>query len=118
MLANEELGQLNFALMWFCLGILLVRNNRSRTYQWTLLTELEMTALWILPVRHVLKSMFQAAAAGKPMSLGLAGALGVFGLNLYVFHIVLSHQSISFWNANNACAGSSAPSTSSATPRW
>jgi hypothetical protein len=68
--------------MWFCLGILLVRNNRSRTYQWTLLTELEITVLWMLPIRHVVKLLYAAVAAGKPVQLGLATALGVFGLNL------------------------------------
>ena len=60
-----------------------------------LLTELEMTALWVLPVRHVLKSMFEAAAAGKPVTLGAAAALGVFGVNLYVFHNILFNFRIS-----------------------
>ncbi|KAL8337497.1 hypothetical protein RB601_006979 [Gaeumannomyces tritici] len=44
----------SFIMLWVCFAMLMFRGNRVRTYHWTLLVEMIMFCLWVLPVHYTI----------------------------------------------------------------
>ncbi|KAJ4288801.1 hypothetical protein N0V88_007128 [Collariella sp. IMI 366227] len=72
----------NFLLLWICLGFLILRGNRFRTYHWTLSLELVILGLWVAPVYHIAREIVQASSAGDTVSKATKATQAMFCLNM------------------------------------
>ncbi|KAK4130822.1 hypothetical protein BT67DRAFT_452161 [Trichocladium antarcticum] len=70
----------NFLLLWFCLGFLIFRGNRRRTYHCTLVLELAILGLWTPPVYYVATEL--ASPRDVPVPKSTQATLAMFGLNM------------------------------------
>ncbi len=70
----------NFILLWVCLGFLVCRGNKWRTYHCTLFLELVILGLWIPPIYHVATEV--ANASGSPVATSTQATLALFALNV------------------------------------
>jgi len=75
----------NFILLWICLGFLVCRGNKWRTYHCTLVLELVILGLWIPPIYHIATEV--ANASGGPISRSTQATLALFALNV-LFRLV------------------------------
>ncbi|KAK4149990.1 hypothetical protein C8A00DRAFT_18403, partial [Chaetomidium leptoderma] len=71
----------NFMLLWVCLGFLICRGTRWRTYHWTLVLELIILGLWIPPIYDVATEIANPPAGPIPQST--QAALAMFVLNIF-----------------------------------
>jgi hypothetical protein len=69
----------NFILLWICLGVLICRGNKRRTYHCTFVLELIILGLWIPPIYHIANEM--ANASGDPVPKSTQATLALFALN-------------------------------------
>ncbi|KAK3314498.1 hypothetical protein B0H66DRAFT_449574, partial [Apodospora peruviana] len=71
----------SFLLLWVCLGFLIFRGNRRRTYHYTLVLELAILCLWIPPVYDIASSI--AAAPGAAVPKTTQATLAMYALNMF-----------------------------------
>ncbi|KAK0723324.1 hypothetical protein B0T26DRAFT_641452 [Lasiosphaeria miniovina] len=71
----------SFLLLWVCLGFLVFRGNRRKTYHWTLFLELTILALWIPPVYYISTDIINFPE--NPVPRSTIAALVMFGLNMF-----------------------------------
>ncbi len=69
----------SFLLLWICLGVLICRGNKRRTYHCTFVLELIILGLWIPPIYHVATEM--ADASDGPVPKSTQATLALFTLN-------------------------------------
>ncbi|KAK3988964.1 hypothetical protein QBC44DRAFT_242554 [Cladorrhinum sp. PSN332] len=85
----------SFLLLWICLGFIMFRGNRKRTYHWTFLLELIILGLWITPVYFISAEI--ARRPGEKVPRSTQAALAMFGLNiLFRFFNLLGNVIILF----------------------
>ncbi|KAK4159732.1 hypothetical protein QBC43DRAFT_293753 [Cladorrhinum sp. PSN259] len=70
----------SFVLLWLCLGFIIFRGNRRRTYHWTFSLELIILGLWILPVYSIASEIAKHPEDDVPRST--QASLAMFGLNI------------------------------------
>ncbi|KAK3387909.1 hypothetical protein B0H63DRAFT_521926 [Podospora didyma] len=71
----------SFLLLWICLGFLVFRGNRRRTYHYTLFLELVILCLWIPPVYFVATEISNKGPEDT-VPKSIQAALAMFCLNM------------------------------------